>query len=749
MNNNLMQPSGPISTSRKERIDQERIHLIHKQSPMGLAASIILAAVLVYLLRNTIAPIVLYQWYGAIILVSVLRIILIVKYPGGAITIHQSLRWRRWNNITLALSGSIWGAAAWWLFPVQSDVHQFFLVLAVCGMVAGSAMAFAVMEQAFFCFSLPALLPLFLRLITLPGEVHLSMGIIAVLFWVLSYMIVANYKRARMKLINLKEDLSDLVAERTLRLEKLNTRLRAENRHRLRMEERLRQERDRLETITGNLSAGIAVISKDYKIIWSNQVMKKIFGEVEGRSCLETICRHIDRSQCNAVKVLEQNWEKATREQETRDAANTPVWFQMIATPIRNGEGQVTAALELVLPITDLKMAQEEKQRMATQLEEARKLEAVATLAGGMAHKFNNALAVIMGNAELIRFDLDRPDAIERCLQPIVSAATQMSHLTDQLLAYAKGGKYKAKPNDMAAFIDDTIALLKHTLPLEINIITQLEKTLPYVKMDLTQMQMVLSAIVSNAVEALPGKGNIHIQCRNQTIQAGCAGFGNLPPGPYVALTITDDGIGMEEKTLQRIFEPFFSTKFEGRGLGMAAVYGIIQNHGGHVAISSKPNEGTQVTIFMPATPSPEIPGHSAAPNRPPGHFTVLLIEDEHLVRQVNQTILTRLGYRVITAVDGHEALRKIRDPRLQFDLILLDIKLPDMDGLAIYPIAKAQRPAAKVIICSGYALDGPTQALMDVGADGFIQKPFSIESLAGKMNDVLSPNGTGNENEN
>lgn len=744
MNKNILpiDAAGHLDTDRKIRIDQERIHLIYKQSPSGIAATVVIAAVLIFLLRDTVPAGVLTGWSVAIALVSGLRFLVVLKYPRTDTVYEHALAWSRWNNYTLAFSGIVWGASAWMLFPVDSVMHQFFLAVSLCGMVAGSAMAFAVIEKSFFCYSIPALSPLFLRLITLPGEIYLSMGIFVLLFWGLSYWIVVNYKQARMNLLELKQDLSDRVAERTMNLEKLNNRLRAENRHRHRMEERLRRERDRLETITGNLGAGIAVISKDYKITWSNKVLKNIFGHVESRSCFETIYQNIDRSNCNAVKVFEENSEKATWEQETRYGQNKPVWYQMIGTPIRDKDGRTTAALELILPITELKIAQEEKQRMAAQLQEAHKLEAVATLAGGMAHKFNNALAVIMGNVELMRYGNNLQNDGERLLNPIMCAANQMSQMTDQLLAYAKGGKYKVRPTEISTFIEETVAVFKHSLPLKINIATFLETPPTYVKMDLTQMQMAMTALLSNAVEALPQSGNIRLKCCNQIISTLDNRLtGNLKPGPYVIITVADDGVGMDDITRQRIFEPFFSTKFEGRGLGMAAVYGIIQNHGGHITIASRPNQGTEVTLFLPATEDQE-PEPAAPPAELPvskGHFTVLLVEDDAQVRTVNEALLKRLGYGVLTAVDGREANHKIGDPDLFFDVILLDVKLPDMDGLAIFPYAKSRRPDAKVIVCSGYALDGPTQALMDVGADGFLQKPFSAEKLAAKIDEVLA----------
>ncbi|MFZ1985072.1 MAG: response regulator [Desulfatitalea sp.] len=727
--------------SLRERIDQERIRLLHKQSWISVTASVVNAFFLAYLLRNHISAATLAGWLAAVILVSSARTLLIYYFPRQSPSFEGTQRWARWNIASLGLSGILWGASAWLLFPTESVTHQVFLIVVLCGMVAGAAMAFATMLRAFLAFSIPALLPLFLRLVTIPGEVHFFMSLTTLFFWGLNFMIAGNYRQTRLKLLHLKDNLADRVAQRTAELEMTNTRLEAENRHRLRMEEQLRQERDRLETITGNIGAGLAVISQDYKIMWANRVLKTIFGEVEGRSCFETIYKGMDPESCNARQVLAHGHEKSTQERAGHDAQGNPIWSQSIATPIRDGGGRVTAALELVLPITDLKKAQEEKQLAAIQREETRKLEAVATLAGGTAHQFNNALAVIMGNAELLQCDCSQMENVQRLVKPIMQSATHMSHLTGQLLAYAKGGKYKAKPTAMHAFIVDTLALIEHTVPPHITIVTQLDCRRPYVKMDVTQMQMVLSAIVANAVEAMDHGGRIQIGCRSHPIDASqSAGHGGVDAGDYIAVTINDEGTGMDAQTLQRIFEPFFSTKFQGRGLGMAAVYGIVRNHGGHVAIASQPGLGTQVSIYLPETAAPQEAVASKPEPASMANGTVLLVEDEPLVLEVNHNILKRLGYQVITAQTGREALDRLGDTRIAIDAVLLDIKLPDMDGATLYPFSRKQRPHTKVIVCSGYALDGPTQALMDAGADGFIQKPFSIEDLAEKLTAVLPP---------
>jgi len=734
----LLERGGPTS-SRKERIDRERIHLLFEQSGLGVVTTIISALILVFLLRNLIDTAILTGWLAAIFMVSLLRILLVFLYLRKSAP-ENAPRWRRWNIFIVGVAGLIWGSSAWLLFPETSAIHQFLLAFLLYGTASAAALGFAVMVRAFLAFSVPMMVPLFLRLVTLPGEEYLLMALTTVIFWVFSFMICGNQQRIRLNLLHLKEDLADRVTQRTAALAKANEMLRSENGQRIQMEEGLRQERDRLETITGNIGAGLAVISRDYKILWANRVLKSIFGEVVGRSCFETVYKDQDQAACNARRVLEEGCAKAIQEQSGVDTQGTVVWSQTITTPIHDSSGRITAALELVLPLTDLKKAQEDKQRMAVQLEEARKAEAIATLAGGMAHQFNNALAVIVGNAELLQFDYGGQEAIREHIAPMMRAAAQMSQMTDQLLAYAKGGKYKPKPTQFAAFVNDTLALVQHTLPAKVSLDTVLNQKLPRVVMDVTQMQMVLSAVVANAIEAMPQGGRISIECSNHRIDPSLStDYGGLQQGDYVSLIIRDQGTGMDRETLQRIFEPFFSTKFQGRGLGMAAVYGIVRNHGGHIAVASEPGQGTQVGIYLPAMAAPDETAVADASQKNDGNGSVLLIEDEQMVRDVNRALLGRMGYRVICARTGKEAIEQLYDRQNHLDLVLLDIKLPDMDGAAILPIVRRQRPEAKVIVCSGYTLDGPNMMVMDADADGFIQKPFSMSEMAEKIDEVMA----------
>jgi two-component system cell cycle sensor histidine kinase/response regulator CckA len=390
--------------------------------------------------------------------------------------------------------------------------------------------------------------------------------------------------------------------------------------------------------------------------------------------------------------------------------------------------------------ITERKKAEELRRKLESQLRQSQKMEVIATLAGGIAHQFNNALSVITVNLDFLEMDLPGDENIVKHIESMQHAAHRMTQLTGQLLAYARGGKYQAKNISVNDFVRDTLPLLQHTLKPSVYVETDLPHGVWKIRGDLIQMQMVLSAILANSSEAIEKQGRIRITCRNEIItEEKARGFPGLKPSAYVDLKIEDNGKGMDEETRSRVFEPFFTTKFQGRGLGMAAAYGIVKNHNGWISIESQLDRGTIVHIYLPAildadtrrVKTPKIEPHKAT-------GTILLIEDEEMVMDVSRALLVHLGYFVLEAKTGEEAIRISRSFEGNIDLAILDILLPDMNGKAVYPFLMETRPNLKVIVCSGYSLEGPAQEILDAGAQGFVQKPFSLATLSVKMHEVM-----------
>ena len=392
------------------------------------------------------------------------------------------------------------------------------------------------------------------------------------------------------------------------------------------------------------------------------------------------------------------------------------------------------ADLMTFIDIHEQKVAEEE-------LLKAKKMESVGILAGGVAHEFNNALMGVMGSIELLQMDLPEDERRGRHFEAMNESGYRMSRLTDQLLAYAQGGKYQPKDLKLGDFVMETLPILHHDLSPEVRVETHFPKV-SYIKADHAQMQMVLSAILNNSNEAIEDKGLIRITAGNKNVDEDFAkqhpGF---KPGDYVCLTIEDDGKGMDEETRDGIFEPFFTTKFQGRGMGMAAVYGIVKNHDGWIYVDSELGKGATVRIYLPAI-SAESKEQGAVKQSEiemgTGEGTILMIEDEDVVIEVTQAMLEWLGYRVMVAKTGKDAIHITETFDGRIDLAILDIKLPDMGGGKVYPLIMKARPALKVIVFSGYSIEGPARKILDAGAQDFIQKPFSIAALSEKIKKVL-----------
>jgi signal transduction histidine kinase/ActR/RegA family two-component response regulator len=369
----------------------------------------------------------------------------------------------------------------------------------------------------------------------------------------------------------------------------------------------------------------------------------------------------------------------------------------------------------------------------------AARMEATATLAAGVAHDFNNLMTGVMANSELLRRDLATdPQALDT-LRTIIECADRGGRLAQQLLAFARGGKYQPAVVDLNAIVRDTLRVEAHTLGGGITLRTALADDLRPVEADPTQMNQVVSNLHRNAVEALGGSGTITITTRN--LHPGVArppALADLPDGGYVSFSVADTGPGMTEDTRTRIFEPFFTTKSGGRGMGLAATYGIVAHHGGQIDVQSSPGGGTVFTVYLPASTRAVTPVSAPASGagRP---VSVLFVDDEVAILSATRRLLEASGYRVLTAENGHDAIQIAHNARTPIDVILLDLRMPGLSGVdAFEPLAAAQ-PGASIILCSGYELDGAARGLLERGAAEFVRKPFRLEDLTSAIRRAMA----------
>lgn len=334
------------------------------------------------------------------------------------------------------------------------------------------------------------------------------------------------------------------------------------------------------------------------------------------------------------------------------------VVLETSGVPILDEDGNLTGYRGVARDISGRKQAVEDKMRLETHLSQTQKIEAIATLAGGIAHQFNNALYVITGNIDFLEMDYPGDEKIINYTMQMKDSTRRMAQLTSQLLAYARGGKYRAKTISINDFVENTLPIIYHVMNPDIEIKTDLMPCTSNIQADQTQMQMVLAAILTNASEAIEGKGFIRIMVKDEEIDEEFAKYhSDLKPGRYVCIKVEDNGKGMDKGTRDRIFEPFFTTKFEGRGLGMAAVFGIVRNHDGLISVYSEIGRGTVIRIYLPAIEVSDKESKKPKIETIKGSGTVLLVEDEQAVMDVSRALLERLGYNVLGAMTGKEAI--------------------------------------------------------------------------------------------
>jgi len=382
--------------------------------------------------------------------------------------------------------------------------------------------------------------------------------------------------------------------------------------------------------------------------------------------------------------------------------------------------------------ITALKHAEQQRQRVELQLLQAQKLESLGSLAGGVAHDFNNMLSGIMGYADLLIAG-ETVAARKEHLNAIVRAATRSADLTRKLLAFARRGKNIVETVDLAAVVRESLAILTPSFRPDVTVSLQLDAT-STIDGDPTQVNQVVVNLCINANEAMPDGGRLSIRTRDVTLALDASQPLELPPGDYVELRVADSGVGMTDEVLLRIFEPFYTTKHSadttGTGLGLSTVYGIVHLHRGAIAVTSSPGRGSAFTVYLPKGVLATVATTSPGPV-PAGASLVLVVEDEELLRSLATAALTRLGYRSVTAVDGVQGVEIFRQRHHELIGVVLDLKMPRKAGRETFLEMRAIDPTVPVLLCSGYGENEEAQGLISLGAKGLLSKPYRIGELS------------------
>ncbi|MCU0292872.1 MAG: PAS domain S-box protein [Thermoanaerobaculaceae bacterium] len=417
-----------------------------------------------------------------------------------------------------------------------------------------------------------------------------------------------------------------------------------------------------------------------------------------------------------------------------------------VGRAIMGADGRVAGVSGSFQDITELRRAEEERRRLEASLLQAQKLESLGVLAGGIAHDFNNLLMGVLGNVSLALMKVGPASPARSELERIEGAAQRAADLTRQMLAYSGKGKFVVEHLDLAGLVREMVQLLEVSVSKSARLHLDLPADLPDVEGDASQVRQVVMNLITNASEALaPAGGAIQIRawsrwCDREFLN-GCLLGEDLPEGPYVMLEVEDTGCGMDDATLTRMFDPFFSTKFQGRGLGLAAAIGIVRGHRGFARVRSAPERGTSFLVGFPASTATSRVQHKAAESEASGRSRgcVLVVDDEPAVRDTVQRILEWAGFEVWAAHDGQSALQTFRRLADQIDIVLLDLSMPEMDGEEVFKELIGVRPDVRVVLSSGYNEQDAIQRFTTPGLAGFIQKPYRAEALIGKLRAVIA----------
>lgn len=412
--------------------------------------------------------------------------------------------------------------------------------------------------------------------------------------------------------------------------------------------------------------------------------------------------------------------------------------------PILNEVGDVQYLLGISEDITERKEAEEDRLYLKAQLQQAQKLESLGVLASGIAHDFNNLLVGVYGNMDLALLDLDEDSTVRGYIEEAKTAARRAADLISQMLAYAGKGTTCPEDVDLGELVREMASLLKTSLGKKTMLRFEVSEGLRPTRGDPTQIRQVVMNLITNAAQAFgeePGEITLKIEqveCDRAVLDEIRPDV-DLPVGAYLRLLISDTGPGMTEDTQDRIFEPFFTTKIAGSGLGLSAVHGIIRSHGGAIKVESKLGEGTSISVLLPTVIQP---AGASKPDLPPkdwsGSGTILVVDDENSVRRVAVKAINRLGFSVLEASDGAEAVEVFRQHHREINCVLLDLNMPKMDGKETFTELRKIRDDLPVIICSGYAEEDSAEALVNQGLADYIQKPYGISALKEKLRHVL-----------
>jgi two-component system, cell cycle sensor histidine kinase and response regulator CckA len=522
-----------------------------------------------------------------------------------------------------------------------------------------------------------------------------------------------------------------------------------------RVEEALRRSKDLLGNVLNTLPVGVWILDANGKILEGNPACLKIWGGAkyvgpelygEYKGWWLSTGKLIAPEEWAGARAVRNGDTSLDEEIEIEGFDGTRKIILNSAVPLRNDRGEITGAIILNNDITDRKRSEEEKQKLERQLQQAQKLESLGVLAGGIAHDFNNLLMVVLGHSELALKEISPMSPARGSLTEIAIAARRAADLCRQMLAYAGKASFAVERVGLRELVEEMAQLLQTAISKKAILDLNLERGLPPIEADPSQIRQVVLNLILNASEAIGDRSGVI------TVSVAATRCGEeylrktelhdaLAPGLYVHLEVTDTGSGMDAGTRSRIFEPFFSTKFTGRGLGLAAVLGIVRAHKGGLKLYSEPGKGTTFKILFPALTEGEdatLTSESSLRSDWRGKGTILLVDDEESLIALEARMLGQLGFTVLRAADGLQAVELYRERGKEIDLVLMDLTMPHMDGIEAFGELRRLNPDVRVVLASGYSHEDMAARFAGKGLAGVLQKPYTLSKMRESLTGLL-----------
>jgi PAS domain S-box-containing protein len=502
------------------------------------------------------------------------------------------------------------------------------------------------------------------------------------------------------------------------------------------VEDALEQREEKYRTILETIPDPVVLFDIGCKIEYFNPAFIRVFGWTLNECFGKSVNVFVAKDAWPEIKTMRDNLQAGSSFSGIETRCHTKegniIHVSISGAVYRDKKGNPRGSTVTLRDIS-------EQKKLERQLQQIQKMEAIGTLAGGIAHNFNNLLMGIQGRTALMYLQMEPHHPHLEHLKGIDDCIKSAVKLTDQLLGFARGGKYEVKQTDINEIISKSAGRFGR-IKKEVTIYLKCQTDIWPVEVDQKQIDQVLLNLYINACQAMPGGGELHIQTKNVVVDENCKRPYQLEPGKYIQVSLTDTGVGMDKAIQERIFDPFFTTKRmdRGAGLGLASVYGIIKNHGGFIDVHSEKNIGTTFKIHLPVSEKESEKEKNGCGKVLRGKETILFVEDEDMIIQVGRDMIESLGYEVLIAENGKEAVEIYEKNMEKIDMVMLDIIMPVMDGAETYDILKGKNPDIKVLLSSGYGINGQATKIMDRGCNGFIQKPFNIRTLSKKIRDVL-----------